>query len=39
MERDLTLLLPKDKHDTGTAATLVSLGWDAVACVVPQILE
>jgi hypothetical protein len=31
--------LPRDKHDTDSAAALVSLGWEAVLPVVPEIME
>lgn len=38
MKSSLPPLLPRDKHDTDTAAALVALGWERVACVAPQML-
>ncbi|MGJ9419818.1 DUF5071 domain-containing protein [Massilia sp. CMS3.1] len=39
MGKEIYLLLPRDKHDQTNAIALVSLGWEKVECVVPQILE
>lgn len=39
MKTALQPLLPRDKHDTDTAAALVALGWEQVECVAPQMLE
>lgn len=38
MDEDLRLLLPRDKHDTRSAAELVTLGWNKVEPVIPEIL-
>lgn len=39
MDKELELLLPRDKYDTESATALVCLGWHRVERVVPQILE
>ena len=39
MDKELELLLPRDKYDTRNAMALVTLGWHKVECVAPQILE
>lgn len=37
MSRDFDL--PRDKYDTASAETLVSLGWERIVPVIPNILE
>jgi hypothetical protein len=39
MDKEIKLFLPRDKFDESNATALVSLGWDKVECVAPQILE
>jgi hypothetical protein len=39
MNKDFGVPLPRDKHDTENAMTLVSLGWERVKPVMPQILD
>ena len=39
MNQELTVHLPRDKHDVENAAALVALGWERALPVIPQILE